>query len=70
MWQEIYEFDQNVHFVEIEIEEDQEIVELVGIMGTPRVQFLEYICTQKKKKKINKYICEWLCRDIIHMYMH
>ena len=51
MWQEIYEFDQNVHFVEIEIEEDQEIVEVVGIMGTPRVQFLEYICTQKKKKK-------------------
>ena len=41
LWHEIYEFNQNVHFVEIDIEEDPEIVEVAGIMGTLRVQFLE-----------------------------
>lgn len=35
------EFDQNVHFVEIDIEEDQEIAEAAGIMGTPCVQFFK-----------------------------
>uniref|UniRef100_A0A7N2M0J8 Uncharacterized protein n=1 Tax=Quercus lobata TaxID=97700 RepID=A0A7N2M0J8_QUELO len=35
----IDEFDQNVHFVEIGIEEDPEIAEAAGIMGTPCVQF-------------------------------
>lgn len=35
------EFDQNVHFVEIDIEEDQEITEAAGIMGTPCVQFFK-----------------------------
>ena len=40
-WQVIDEFDQNVHFVEIDIEEDPEIAEAAGIMGTPWVQFLK-----------------------------
>lgn len=37
----IDDFDQNVHFVEIDIEEDQEIAEAAGIMGTPCVQFFK-----------------------------
>ncbi|KAI3850591.1 hypothetical protein MKX03_024126 [Papaver bracteatum] len=37
----IDEFDQNVHFVEIDIEEDQEVAEAAGIMGTPCVQFFK-----------------------------
>ncbi|XP_059646275.1 thioredoxin reductase NTRC [Cornus florida] len=37
----IDEFDQNIHFVEIDIEEDQEIAEAAGIMGTPCVQFFK-----------------------------
>ncbi|KAJ7972206.1 Thioredoxin reductase [Quillaja saponaria] len=37
----IDEFDQNVHFVEIDIEEDQEIAEAAEIMGTPCVQFFK-----------------------------
>ncbi|KAL7097873.1 hypothetical protein ACP275_10G171000 [Erythranthe tilingii] len=37
----IEEFDKNVHFVEIDIEEDQEIAEAAGIMGTPCVQFFK-----------------------------
>lgn len=40
-WQVIDDFDQNVHFVEIDIEEDQEIAEAAGIMGTPCVQFFK-----------------------------
>ncbi|RXH81074.1 hypothetical protein DVH24_004988 [Malus domestica] len=39
--QVIDEFDHNVHFVEIEIEEDPEVVEATGIMGTPCVQFFK-----------------------------
>ncbi|KAK9128767.1 hypothetical protein Syun_017564 [Stephania yunnanensis] len=39
--QVIDEYDQNVHFVEIDIEEDQEIAEAAGIMGTPCVQFFK-----------------------------
>ncbi|XVF75772.1 hypothetical protein PTKIN_Ptkin13bG0213900 [Pterospermum kingtungense] len=35
----IDEFDENVHFIEIDIEEDPEIAEAAGIMGTPCVQF-------------------------------
>ncbi|KAB5551692.1 hypothetical protein DKX38_009003 [Salix brachista] len=31
----IDEFDQNIHFVETDIEEDPEIAEAAGIMGTP-----------------------------------
>ncbi|XP_054790380.1 NADPH-dependent thioredoxin reductase 3 isoform X2 [Prosopis cineraria] len=37
----IDEFDQKVHFVEIDIEEDPEIAEAAGIMGTPCVQFFK-----------------------------
>ncbi|XP_022924901.1 NADPH-dependent thioredoxin reductase 3-like [Cucurbita moschata] len=37
----IDEFDESVHFVEIDIEEDQEIAEAAGIMGTPCVQFFK-----------------------------
>lgn len=35
------EFDKDVHFVEIDIEEDPEIAEAAGIMGTPCVQFFK-----------------------------
>ncbi|XP_077248386.1 NADPH-dependent thioredoxin reductase C [Tasmannia lanceolata] len=37
----IDEFDQNVHFVEIDIEEDPEVAEAAGIMGTPCVQYFK-----------------------------
>ena len=37
--QVIDEFEQNVHFVEIDIMEDPEMAEAAGIMGTPCVQF-------------------------------
>jgi thioredoxin reductase (NADPH) len=37
----IDEFDQNVHFVEIDIEEDPEVAEAAGIMGTQCVQFFK-----------------------------
>ncbi|XP_062117750.1 NADPH-dependent thioredoxin reductase 3 [Humulus lupulus] len=37
----IDDYDQNVHFVEIDIEEDPEIAEAAGIMGTPCVQFFK-----------------------------
>ncbi|XP_064976512.1 thioredoxin reductase NTRC-like isoform X1 [Musa acuminata AAA Group] len=39
--QVIDDFNQNVHFVEIDIEEDPEIAEAAGIMGTPCVQFFK-----------------------------
>ncbi|KAF6140768.1 hypothetical protein GIB67_035195 [Kingdonia uniflora] len=39
--QVIDEYDQNVHFVEIDIEEDPEVAEAAGIMGTPCVQFFK-----------------------------
>ncbi|XP_051151564.1 thioredoxin reductase NTRC [Andrographis paniculata] len=37
----IDEYDEAVHFVEIDIEEDPEIAEAAGIMGTPCVQFFK-----------------------------
>ncbi|KAL2923563.1 Thioredoxin reductase NTRC [Bienertia sinuspersici] len=37
----IDEYDQSVHLVEIDIEEDPEIAEAAGIMGTPCVQFFK-----------------------------
>ncbi|KAK9671083.1 hypothetical protein RND81_12G005500 [Saponaria officinalis] len=37
----IDEYNQSVHLVEIDIEEDQEIAEAAGIMGTPCVQFFK-----------------------------
>ena len=39
--QVVDEFDHNVHLVEIDIEEDQEVAEAAGIMGTPCVQFFK-----------------------------
>lgn len=39
--QVIDEFDENVHYVEIDIEEDPEIAEAAGIMGTPCVQYFK-----------------------------
>lgn len=60
----IDEFEQNVHFVEIDIEEDQEIAEAAGIMGTPCVQFFknkEMIRTVpgvKMKKEYREFIEE------------
>ncbi|KAH7434679.1 hypothetical protein KP509_06G030200 [Ceratopteris richardii] len=35
------EYEQELHFVEIDIEEDPEIAEAAGIMGTPCVQFFK-----------------------------
>ncbi|XP_021898022.1 NADPH-dependent thioredoxin reductase 3 [Carica papaya] len=58
----IDEFDQNVHFVEIDIEEDPEIAEAAGIMGTPCVQFfknkemLRIVSGVKMKKEYREFI--------------
>ncbi|CAA0842821.1 NADPH-dependent thioredoxin reductase 3 [Striga hermonthica] len=58
----IDEFDQNVHFIEIDIEEDQEIAEAAGIMGTPCVQFfknkemLRTVSGVKMKKEYREFI--------------
>ncbi|KAA8517127.1 hypothetical protein F0562_017420 [Nyssa sinensis] len=60
----IEEFDQNVHFVEIDIEEDPEIAEAAGIMGTPCVQFfknkemLRTVSGVKMKKEYREFIEE------------
>ncbi|XAR68501.1 Thioredoxin-disulfide reductase [Bertholletia excelsa] len=60
----IDEFDQNVHFVEIDIEEDPEIAEAAGIMGTPCVQFfknkemLRTVPGVKMKKEYREFIEE------------
>lgn len=58
----IDEFDQHVHLVEIDIEEDPEIAEAAGIMGTPCVQFfknkemLRTISGVKMKKEYRDFI--------------
>ncbi|GER39897.1 thioredoxin reductase [Striga asiatica] len=58
----IDEFDQNVHFIEIDIEEDPEIAEAAGIMGTPCVQFfknkemLRTVSGVKMKKEYREFI--------------
>ncbi|GMP86797.1 hypothetical protein CsSME_00039440 [Camellia sinensis var. sinensis] len=58
----IEEFDQNVHFVEIDIEEDPEIAEAAGIMGTPCVQFfknkemIRNVSGVKMKKEYKEFI--------------
>lgn len=58
----IDEFDQNVHFVEIDIEEDQQVAEAAGIMGTPCVQFfknkemLRTVPGVKMKKEYREFI--------------
>ncbi|PWA81823.1 FAD-dependent pyridine nucleotide-disulfide oxidoreductase [Artemisia annua] len=58
----IDEFDQNVHFVEIDIEEDAEIAEAANIMGTPCVQFFKHkemirsVSGVKMKKEYREFI--------------
>uniref|UniRef100_A0A7C8Z0U8 Thioredoxin reductase n=1 Tax=Opuntia streptacantha TaxID=393608 RepID=A0A7C8Z0U8_OPUST len=58
----IDEFYQDVHLVEIDIEEDPEIAEAAGIMGTPCVQFfknkemLRTISGVKMKKEYREFI--------------
>ncbi|KAL2480660.1 NADPH-dependent thioredoxin reductase 3 [Abeliophyllum distichum] len=56
------EFDQHVHLVEIDIEEDPEIAEAAGIMGTPCIQFfknkemLRTVSGVKMKKEYREFI--------------
>ncbi|KAM0947788.1 putative thioredoxin-disulfide reductase [Dioscorea sansibarensis] len=58
----IDEFDQNVHFVEIDIEEDPEVAEAAGVMGTPCVQFfknkemIRTVSGVKMKKEYREFI--------------
>lgn len=58
----IDEYDQSVHFVEIDIEEDPEIAEAAGIMGTPCVQFfknkenLKTVSGVKMKREYREFI--------------
>ncbi|PSS01788.1 NADPH-dependent thioredoxin reductase [Actinidia chinensis var. chinensis] len=58
----IDEFDQNVHYIEIDIEEDPEVAEAAGIMGTPCVQFfknkemLRTVSGVKMKKEYKEFI--------------
>ncbi|KAL4566716.1 hypothetical protein LXL04_030839 [Taraxacum kok-saghyz] len=60
--QVIDEFDQNVHFVEIDIEEDPEVSEAANIMGTPCVQFfknkgmIRNVAGVKMKKEYREFI--------------
>ncbi|KAL7587126.1 hypothetical protein Lser_V15G38643 [Lactuca serriola] len=56
------EFAEIVHYVEIDIEEDQEIAEATNIMGTPCVQFFKHkemigsVSGVKMKKEYRKFI--------------
>ncbi|KAL2644295.1 hypothetical protein R1flu_011882 [Riccia fluitans] len=58
----IDEFQHDIHFVEIDIEEDPEIAEAGGIMGTPVVQFfkdkekIKEIAGVKMKKEYREFI--------------
>ncbi|QHO44792.1 NADPH-dependent thioredoxin reductase [Arachis hypogaea] len=58
----IDEYDNNVHYIEIDIEEDPEIAEAAGIMGTPCVQFfknkelLRTVPGVKMKKEYKEFI--------------
>ncbi|MED6182189.1 hypothetical protein PIB30_026177 [Stylosanthes scabra] len=58
----IDEYDKNVHYIEIDIEEDPEIAEAAGIMGTPCVQFfknkelLRTVPGVKMKKEYKEFI--------------
>jgi hypothetical protein len=56
----IDEFDNEVHCVEINIEEDPEIAKDVGIMGTPCIQFF------KNKEKL-KQVKEKMVFEIIYI---
>lgn len=35
------EYEGKIHYVEIDIEEDQEIAEAAGVSGTPTIQFFK-----------------------------
>jgi thioredoxin reductase (NADPH) len=58
----IDEFSNDIHFVEIDIEEDPEIAEAGGIMGTPCVQFfknrerIKDIAGVKMKREYREFI--------------
>ncbi|CAH1432244.1 unnamed protein product [Lactuca virosa] len=58
----IDEFEENVHYVEIDIEEDQEVAEAANIMGTPCVQFFKHkemirsVSGVKMKKEYREFI--------------
>ncbi|KAJ9547939.1 hypothetical protein OSB04_020482 [Centaurea solstitialis] len=58
----IDEFEQNVHYAEIDIEEDAEIAEAANIMGTPCVQFFKHkemirsLSGVKMKKEYREFI--------------
>nr|GEV01062.1 NADPH-dependent thioredoxin reductase 3 [Tanacetum cinerariifolium] len=58
----IDEYDHNVHYVEIDIEEDPEVAEAANIMGTPCVQFfknkemIRNISGVKMKKEYREFI--------------
>lgn len=60
--QVIDEYDENVHFVEIDIEEDPEVAEAAGIMGTPCVQFF-------KNKEMIRLVAIYLCSFRAKIYL-
>ncbi|GCE93420.1 thioredoxin reductase [Arthrospira platensis NIES-46] len=56
------EFDGKIHFVEIDIEQDPEIAQNAGVMGTPTIQFFkhkELVREMKGVKQKSQY------RDVI-----
>ena len=56
------EFDGEIHFVEIDIEQDPEIAQNAGVMGTPTIQFFkhkELVREMKGVKQKSQY------RDVI-----
>lgn len=59
----IDEYPNEVHFVEIDIEEDPEIAEAGGIMGTPTVQFF-------KNKQMIKYAFDTPLSLFIYFFSH
>lgn len=62
-WQVIEEYDQNVHYVEIDIEEDPEIAEAAGIMGTPCVQYF------KNREMLRLVLLDLFSYSVIY-YLH
>ncbi|KAE9590713.1 putative thioredoxin-disulfide reductase [Lupinus albus] len=58
----IDEYDQNVHYIEIDIEEDPEVAEAAGITGTPCLQFfknkemIRTIAGVKMKREYKEFI--------------
>lgn len=62
------EYNHDVHFVEIDIEEDQEIAEAAGIMGTPCVQFFKNkemlrLGNVLSVLKLHRLLCSGLAKD-------